>query len=65
MASESSRSIDDAFSADSYVRENEHFLDCVLNDREPSITGRDGLATLRVSHGILRSHHEGVVAEVG
>jgi myo-inositol 2-dehydrogenase/D-chiro-inositol 1-dehydrogenase len=65
MASESSRSIDDAFSADSYVRENEDFLECVLNDREPSITGRDGLAALRVSHGILRSHHDGVVADVG
>ena len=65
MDAEGSQQIDDAFSADSYVRENEHFLDCVLNDREPSITGRDGLAALRVSHAILRSHVEDVVARVG
>jgi myo-inositol 2-dehydrogenase/D-chiro-inositol 1-dehydrogenase len=65
MASEESQRIDDAFTGDSYTRENEYFLDCVLNDREPSITGRDGLAALRVSHGILRSHRDGVVADVG
>jgi predicted dehydrogenase len=65
MASEESRQVDDPFTGASYTRENEHFLDCVLNDREPSVTCRDGLAALRVSHGILRSHHEGVVAEVG
>lgn len=64
MDSEGSQRIDDAFNADSYVRENEHFLDCVLNDHEPTITGRDGLAALRVSHGILRSHREDIVARI-
>jgi predicted dehydrogenase len=65
MDAEGSQRIDDAFNADSYLRENQHFLDCVLADREPTITGRDGLAALRVSHAILRSHREDVVVHVG
>jgi myo-inositol 2-dehydrogenase/D-chiro-inositol 1-dehydrogenase len=44
-----------------YTEENAHFIDCVADDREPSVTGADGLAALRISHAILRSHREKVV----
>ena len=38
--------------------ESRHFINCVANDRPPSITGKDGLAALRISHAILASHTE-------
>lgn len=47
-----------------YAEENDHFIDCVLNDREPSVTGADGLAALRVSRAILESHREKVVVSL-
>ena len=51
--------INDKLDINSYREENRHFIDCVKNDRQPGITGEDGLAALRVSHAILASHREG------
>jgi predicted dehydrogenase len=48
----------------SYRRESEHLLDCIEHDRQPMTTGRDGLATLRVSHAILASHRQDRVVSV-
>lgn len=39
----------------SYAAENDHFLDCVANDRELLVTGDDGLAALKVSLAMLES----------
>ena len=50
---------DDDFS---YAEEDDHFLDCVANDRELLVTGEDGLAALKVSLAMLKSHQEQVVA---
>ncbi len=33
---------------ESYVREMQDFVDCVLNDRTPPVTGNDGLAPVRI-----------------
>ena len=44
-----------------YAAENSHFLDCVANDHELSVTGEDGLAALKISLAILRSHREQAV----
>ncbi len=41
-----------------YVAENDHFLDCVASDCEPLTNGEDGLAALKISLAILRSHQE-------
>jgi myo-inositol 2-dehydrogenase/D-chiro-inositol 1-dehydrogenase len=33
---------------DAYLREDEHFVDCILNDREPAVTGLDGKMAVKV-----------------
>ena len=33
---------------DAYVREDEHFIDCILNDTQPSVTGIDGKMAVKV-----------------
>jgi len=56
--------INDAFDSCSYLEENQHFIDCIVNDLQPTITGEDGLAALRVSQAILESYHKKVVVSV-
>jgi len=55
MPYETSTIINDAFDVKSYVAENEHFVKCVEQGREPSVSGEDGLRALRISHAILAS----------
>ena len=50
--------LNDKLDVRSYRDESRHFVDCVQNDLDPTITGEDGLAALRISHAILTSHHE-------
>jgi myo-inositol 2-dehydrogenase/D-chiro-inositol 1-dehydrogenase/scyllo-inositol 2-dehydrogenase (NAD+) len=33
---------------DAYRKEDEHFIDCILKDITPSVTGRDGLEAVKV-----------------
>ncbi|MBT3320338.1 MAG: Gfo/Idh/MocA family oxidoreductase [Clostridia bacterium] len=33
---------------DAYLREDEHFIDCVLNDKEPQVTGLDGKMAVKI-----------------
>jgi len=33
---------------DAYLREDEHFVDCILNDKQPEVTGLDGKMAVRV-----------------
>ena len=49
---------DDDFS---YAAEDDHFLDCVANDRDLLVTGEDGLAALKISLAMLKSHRDQVV----
>ncbi|MFC1712601.1 Gfo/Idh/MocA family protein [Candidatus Poribacteria bacterium] len=44
-----------------YAAENDRFLDCVMSDCEPLMSGEDGLAALKISLAILRSHREQAV----
>lgn len=37
----------------------EHFVDCILNDEEPTCTGEDGLAVTRIIEGLVASLHSG------
>jgi predicted dehydrogenase len=43
------------FDVTSYVKENRYFVDCVLKDLIPEVTGDDGLKALKVSQAILKS----------
>jgi predicted dehydrogenase len=42
-----------------YKRIVEHMVECVLEDREPSVNGEDGRAALEIILGAYRSAHEG------
>lgn len=48
-----------------YRRVVEHMIDCVANDREPSVTGEDGRAALEIILAAYRSAHEGREIRVG
>lgn len=61
MASEMIEIIDEPLDICSYLAENRHFIDCIMNDIQPTVTGEDGLAALRVSHAILASHRDKMV----
>jgi predicted dehydrogenase len=50
--------INDKLDTKSYLAESQYFLDCILEDRPLSVTGRDGLQALRISHAILTSQSE-------
>ena len=36
-----------------------HFVDCVINDREPMVSGEDGLATTKIISAIIESSRNG------
>ncbi len=46
-------------------RQLEHFADCVIEDREPSVTPQDARAAVAVAEAIHRSLETGAPAEVG
>ena len=50
--------INDNLDVKSYREESKHFIDCIKSNRQPTITGEDGLIALRISHAILTSHRE-------
>ena len=56
--------IEDSLDEHSYLKENEHFIECIEKDREPNITGKDGLEVLKISHAILKSHKTGQVIKI-
>jgi predicted dehydrogenase len=64
MESEMVEVIDDSFDRCSYLAENRHFIDCIVNDLQPIVTGEDGLAALRVSHAIITSHRDKMVISI-
>jgi len=40
---------------DAYVREIQHFIDCVLNDKEPVVTGEDGKKAVEIAIAATKS----------
>lgn len=56
--------INDVQDPQSYKEHCQYFIDCIRGRVPPFTTGDDGLATLQVSHAILRSHHEQRVVRV-
>jgi myo-inositol 2-dehydrogenase/D-chiro-inositol 1-dehydrogenase len=59
MAHEQIEVLDDRLDVSSYREESRHFVECIAQDREPNISGEDGLQALRVSHAILASQASG------
>jgi predicted dehydrogenase len=48
----------------SFRNEVEHFVDCVLNDKQPKVTGEDGRAVLKIALAAYKSVKTGKVIEV-
>jgi predicted dehydrogenase len=42
-----------------YLKELEHFCECVLNDTPPAVTGEDGRAVVEIINAAYRSSEEG------
>jgi predicted dehydrogenase len=59
MEFEATEYIHDPHDLRSFTREDRYFIDCVVKDEEPSITGEDGLKALKVSYAILESNRSG------
>ena len=51
--------INDPHDIRSFTREDRYFIDCVIKDMEPTVTGEDGLKALKISYGILESNRTG------
>ena len=49
---------------DAYLAEMEHFVDCVLNNKEPRVTGIDGLKAVRAVAAANKSIISGEPVEV-
>ena len=43
----------------SFRKEMEHFVDCIINDEEPMVTGEDGREALRISLTAYKSLETG------
>jgi predicted dehydrogenase len=41
-----------------------HFLECVLQDRQPAVSGEDGLAALKIALALTESLHTGMPVEL-
>src|SRR6056297_2899947 len=54
LESISSPSFIDRFK-DAYVKEAEHFIDCILNDEEPKVGIKDGLEAVRIAYKVNQS----------
>jgi predicted dehydrogenase len=66
-AAGSSRNVADHYLttfADAYVAEMRDFVDCILEDREPRVTGLDGLKALAIAVAAETSHLKGKPVEV-
>lgn len=64
MDREKVETLGDIFGPQSYLDEDRHFVECVLHDWQPGVTGEDGLAALRVSHAILASERKRAVVRL-
>ncbi len=47
-----------------FTAEVEHFSDCIIQDKEPCITGTEGLRDLQVVHAAYRSAKEGKMVRI-
>lgn len=51
--------------SDSQVRAVHHFIDCVINDKEPKTTAEDGKKCAQATYAVHKSAREGKAIEVG
>jgi len=50
--------------SEAYVAEMTDFVECILSDREPQVSGHDGLKALATAVAAERSHLDGCVVKV-
>ena len=47
-----------------FAYEAKHFIDCIINNQPPLITGEDGKAGVKVVNAAMESHRKGVSIKV-
>jgi predicted dehydrogenase len=45
-------------------RETRYFIDCLKTGTRPSVGVRDGVATLKISHAVIKSSNEGIIVPI-
>jgi predicted dehydrogenase len=45
-------------------RETHHFIECLKAGRRPRTSVYDGVATLKISHAVIKSSNEGTVVQI-
>ena len=49
---------------DAYVEEDKHFINCIIEDKEPMVSGIDGLRAVQIAEACWKSYREGKPVEV-
>ncbi|RLF22996.1 MAG: inositol 2-dehydrogenase [Thermoprotei archaeon] len=49
---------------DAYVEEDKHFIDCIVEDKKPLVSGEDGLRAVQIAEACWESYREGKPVEV-
>ena len=47
-----------------YLKELEHFIDCIIKDRAPSVSGYQGKKVVRIVEAAVKSNEEGKYMKV-
>lgn len=64
MAEVREEALDDPLDVRSYAETGSHFVHCIRSGTQPDVSVQDGLAALRITLAIHRSHREGSVIPV-
>ena len=52
------------FQTNGLTRETHYFIDCLKTGKRPHVGVRDGVATLKISHAVLKSSKEGTIVPI-
>jgi predicted dehydrogenase len=47
-----------------YLKEMEHFIDCIIKDKEPSVSGYQGKKVVKIVEAAVKSNEEGKYVKV-
>lgn len=50
--------------SDAYLAEDEHFIECIIEDKQPKVTGHDGKMAVRVVNAGNQSIREGTIIQL-
>ena len=48
---------------DGFIRCSQHFIDCIIEDKEPALTAEEGLRVVQFGRAVYKSAEDGVPVE--